>query len=221
MLRLLAAIALTLVVSRPAVATEQPDYQVLEKDGAFELRQYPAMLAAETLVTGADFEDAGDIAFGRLFRYITGNNRAQADIAMTAPVVQTANRPATGGEKIAMTAPVIQQPGASGGYRVAFIVPAEYTRETVPEPLDPAVRIVATPARLVAALTYSGRTSEELHRKKEEALRSELVRRKLTATGEPITAQYDAPFIPGPFRRNEVLIPVTPGQSPGTAAPVR
>lgn len=194
-------------------ATEEPDYQVVEKDGAFELRQYPALLAAETLVTGADFEDAGDIAFGRLFRYITGNNRARAEIAMTAPVVQTATRPARDGEKIAMTAPVIQEPvvqpsGAAGGYRVAFIVPAEYTRETVPEPLDPAVRIVATPARLVAAMTYSGRTSAEMHRKNEASLRAELGNRGLTAAGEPITAQYDAPFIPGPFRRNEVLIPV-------------
>jgi SOUL heme-binding protein len=207
---------LALGAGSPAAATEEPDYTVIEKDGPFELRQYPALLAAETLVTGADFEDAGDIAFGRLFRYITGNNRAQAEIAMTAPVVQTADRPPADGEKIAMTAPVIQQPGAAGGYRVAFIVPAEYTRETVPEPLDPAVRIVATPARLVAAMTYSGRSSEEMHRKNEEALRAELAQRNLTAAGDPITAQYDAPFIPGPFRRNEVLIPVT-----GPVTPVR
>ncbi len=200
---------LVLGTALPAAATEQPDYQVLEKDGAFELRQYPAMLAAETLVTGADFEDAGDIAFGRLFRYITGNNRSRAEIAMTAPVVQTAARPPADGERIAMTAPVIQQPGDSGGYRVAFIVPAEYTRETVPEPLDPTVRIVATPARLVAAMTYSGRSSEEMHRKNEASLRAALAPRNLTAAGESITAQYDAPFIPGPFRRNEVLIPVT------------
>lgn len=193
----------------PATATEEPEYQVLEKDGAFELRRYPALLAAETLVTGAGFEDAGDIAFGRLFRYITGNNRGQAEIAMTAPVVQTANRAAPDGEKIAMTAPVVQQAESSGGYRVAFIVPAEYTRETVPEPLDPAVRIVATPPRLVAAMTYPGRSSEEMHRKNEESLRAELAERKLAPAGEPITAQYDAPFVPGPFRRNEVLIPVT------------
>jgi hypothetical protein len=199
---------LGLGATRPAAATEEPDYRVLERDGSFELREYPAMLAAETLVAGADFEEAGDIAFGRLFRYITGNNRAQAEIAMTAPVVQTANRPVDDGEKIAMTAPVIQQPGEAGGYRVAFIVPAEYTRETVPEPLDPAVRIVATPARLVAAMTYSGRASEQLQRKKEESLRRELAQRALSAVGEPIAAQYNAPFIPGPFRRNEVLIPV-------------
>lgn len=206
---ILPVLAGLLALSLGAAATEEPDYQTLEKDGAFELRQYPAMLAAETIVNGADFEDAGDIAFGRLFRYITGSNRAQAEIAMTSPVVQTADRPANGGANIAMTAPVIQQPAGPGDYRVAFIVPAEYTRETVPEPLDPAVRIVATPARLVAAMTYSGRTSEDLHRKKEESLRAELARRGLTAAGAPITAQYDAPFIPGPFRRNEVLIPVT------------
>jgi hypothetical protein len=65
-------------------------------------------------------------------------------------------------------------------------------------------------------MTYSGRSSEAAHRKNEEALRAELARRNLTAAGDPITAQYDAPFIPGPFRRNEVLIPVT-----GPATPVR
>jgi hypothetical protein len=207
-------IATVLVPAGPAAATEEAEYNVLEKDGAYELRQYPAMLAAETLVTGASFEDAGDIAFGRLFRYIAGNNRAREEIVMTSPVVQTPSRPGgRNGEKIAMTAPVIQQPEQAGdgaaGYRVAFIVPAEYTRQTVPEPLDPAVRIVAMPSRLVAALRYSGWTSEELHGRKEQELRSELTTRKLVLAGEPITAQYDAPFIPGPFRRNEVLIPVT------------
>lgn len=196
-----------MVTASAAVATEEPDYTVVEKDGAFELRQYPALLAAETLVTGTDFDDAGNVAFGRLFRYISGNNRGQAEIAMTAPVVQSRD-----GENIAMTAPVIQQAGkpgdASGGYRVAFLVPAEYTRETVPQPLDPSVRIVATPARLVAALRFPGRMSEALNSRQESALRAEVARRKLVISGEVITAQYDAPFIPGPFRRNEVLIPV-------------
>jgi hypothetical protein len=111
-----------------------------------------------------------------------------------------------------MTAPVIQQEGkpgdASGGYRVAFLVPAEYSRQTVPEPLDPSVRIVATPARLVAALRFPGRMSEALHGTQELALRAELVKRRLAISGDVITAQYNAPFVPGPFRRNEVLIPV-------------
>ena len=213
MLRLAAVLTATLMLSgKLAGATEEPEYTVVEKDGAFELRQYPALLAAETLVTGTDFDAAGNVAFGRLFRYISGNNRGRAEIAMTSPVVQSRDGQDRDGESIAMTAPVIQQAGkpgdASGGYKVAFLVPAQYTRETVPEPLDPSVRIVATPARLIAALRYPGRMSEALHGKQELALRAELVKRKLAIGGEVISAQYDAPFIPGPFRRNEVLIPV-------------
>lgn len=205
---LLAAVLLTtLELAAPAYAVEESAYTVLEKDGAFELRQYPAILVAETLVPGANFDDAGGIAFNRLFQYITGNNRGNREIAMTSPVVQTADQD---GVKIAMTSPVIQRPDDSGGagYRVAFSIPAEYTPESVPEPLDPDVRIVAIPARLMVARRYSGWTSQELHDRNEQTLRIELTARKLVAVGEPITAQYDAPFIPGPFRRNEVLIPV-------------
>ncbi len=214
MSRPIAAFALTLVASLslavgPAAAADEAEYTVVEQDGDFELRQYAPMLAAETLITNADFDDASNIAFDPLFRYISGNNRGQKKIAMTTPVVQTADT----GEKIAMTTPVIQQAGPAGspagGYRVAFIMPSTYTRETVPEPRDPNVRIVATPARLVAALRFSGRLTEDLNRKKEQALRAELVQRGLTVSGEAIAAQYNAPFVPGPFRRNEVLLPVT------------
>ncbi len=201
------------LASATAMAIEEPRFEVLEQQGSFELREYPAYVVAETRVE-AGFASAGNIAFQRLFKYISGNNVAQQEIAMTAPVTQS--RSESRGEKIAMTTPVIQQTekpgGTTGGYRVAFIMPATYTRDTVPEPLDPTVRIVATPARLMASLRFSGWMSEELHQKKERALRAELATRKLAVSGEPITAQYDAPFVPGPFRRNEVLIPVSRDQ---------
>ncbi len=197
--------ALLLLPLVPATATEEPAFRLIEKSGSFELREYPPLLAAETLVAGAGFEDAADVAFGRLFGYISGNNRGRTEIAMTVPVVQSRS---DDGEKIAMTAPVIQQ-GDAGSYRVAFLVPARYTAETVPEPLDPAVRIVATPALLVAVRRYSGRASAESYRAEEARLMADIASRGLKAAGNPISAQYDAPFIPGPFRRNEVLMPVT------------
>lgn len=197
---------------RAQAAVEEPAFEVVERDGAFELRRYPALLAAETVVSGADFEDAGDIAFGRLFRYITGNNRGNREIAMTAPVVQER------GAKIAMTAPVVQDAGPDG-YRVAFLVPADFTRETVPEPLDPAVRIRETPPRLVAALRYSGSWSEKNYRRHEAELRGTLAARGLEPEGEAIIARYDAPFMPWPLRRNEVLIPVRRAPAPAAALP--
>jgi len=84
-----------------AMAVEEPRFKLLENEGSFELREYSSYIVAETRVE-ADFEDAGGIAFQRLFRYISGNNVAQREIAMTAPVTQSR------GEKISMTAPVSQ-----------------------------------------------------------------------------------------------------------------
>lgn len=206
LLRTLPLSLLSLLTSPPAAATEEPAYRVVEKAGSFELREYPALLMAEVIITDADFEAAGNRAFNPLFRYISGGNRSQTKIAMTTPVVQEPI-PAGQGEKIAMTAPV-QQEAVEGGYRVAFLMPASYTAETVPEPLDPRVQIRATPPRLIAAQRYSGSWSAEAFAKQEKQLRAELPARGLKPAGETITARYNAPFVPGPFRRNEVLIPV-------------
>jgi hypothetical protein len=191
------------LASWPAMAIEVPEYRVLEQDGSFELRAYSSYLIAETEVE-AGFMNAGNIAFGRLFRYISGANAAQAEIAMTAPVEQ-----ASQGEKIAMTAPVEQAKG-DGVYRVGFIVPRKYNRDTVPKPTDPRVIIREVPPRTVAVWRYSGRWTEENFREHEQDLRRVLQARSLQPVpgDSAIIARYDAPFIPWFMRRNEVLIPL-------------
>ena len=191
------------LASWPAMAIEIPEYRVLEQEGSFELRAYSSYLIAETEVE-AGFMNAGNIAFGRLFRYISGANAAQAEIAMTAPVEQSSQ-----GEKIAMTAPV-EQSKADGVYRVGFVVPRKYNRETVPKPTDPRVSIREVPARIVAVWRYSGRWTEENFREHEQDLRRAVQARGLQAVSgdSAIIARYDAPFIPWFMRRNEVLIPL-------------
>jgi len=186
------------------MAIEEPRFEVLEQDGAFELRDYAPYLVAETRVE-ADFESAGNLAFQPLFRYISGDNTAQQKIAMTAPVTQS--RSDSRGEKIQMTAPVAQQADGTG-YRVAFIVPAKYTVDTVPKPSDPTVQIRAVPARLVAVWRYSGRWTAANYQEHEAELRREIGARDLKVTGDPILARYNPPFMPSFLRRNEVLIPV-------------
>ena len=186
------------LASWPAMAIEIPEYRVVEQDGSFELRAYSSYLIAETEVE-AGFMNAGNIAFGRLFRYISGANTAQAEIAMTAPVEQSSQ-----GEKIAMTAPV-EQAKADGVYRVGFVVPRKYNRETVPKPTDPRVSIREVPARIVAVWRYSGRWTEENFREHEQDLRRAL---QAVSGDSAIIARYDAPFIPWFMRRNEVLIPL-------------
>ena len=187
------------------MAIEETGYTVLREENAFELRRYAPYLVAETEVD-ADFMSAGNVAFGRLFRYISGANTTRTEIAMTAPVEQVQRSP---GEKIAMTAPV-EQVRAGDTFRVAFVVSRQYTRETVPQPTDPAVRIRETPARTVAVWRYSGRWTEENFREHERDLRAKMAALGLKSVpgDSAIIARYDAPFIPWFMRRNEVLIPL-------------
>lgn len=197
---LLATLLLALLTSPLAMALEEPTYQVIEQDGDFELRDYAAYLVAETRVE-AGFTEAGNAAFRRLFRYISGDNAAQEKIAMTAPVTQVK------GEKIAMTVPVTQVADGES-YRVAFIVPSKYTAKTVPVPTDPRVEIREVPARRVAVWRYSGRWTEERYDEMEGMLREAMAKRRLTAAGPPVLARYNPPMLPWFLRRNEVLIPV-------------
>jgi len=192
------------------MAIEEPQYRVIERDGAFELRDYAPHLVAETQVD-AGFEDASNIAFRRLFGYISGDNTTEQKIAMTAPVTQS--RDTDRGEKIAMTAPVTQV-ASDEGYTVAFTVPAKYTLDTVPQPTDPTVVIREIPGQLVAAWRYSGRWTAANYRDNESALRAAIEARGLEASGEPALARYNPPFMPWFLRRNEVLIPVKRATSP-------
>jgi hypothetical protein len=193
-----------LLVLLPAVAHayEEPRSEVVARHPGFEVRRYTPQLVAETSVRGP-FGEARREAFMRLFRYISGANRAREKIAMTVPVTTTAAE----GEKIAMTVPVTTT-SAEGGQVMRFVVPSSFTAATVPEPTDPQVRIVEVPEHWVAALGYSGRSTESNYREQEAKLLSLLREAGLEPVGAPWFAVYNGPFTPWFLRRNEVLVPV-------------
>jgi hypothetical protein len=183
------------------MAVEEANYKLLDRDGDFELRQYEPQILAETLVEG-DFQDVGNEGFRRLYDYISGKNRKQQTIPMSAPVSQEA-----ASEKIPMTAPVNQEQMV-GEWRITFLMPSQYTLENLPEPLDARVKLTKVPGKLMAALSYSGTWSRERYEDKETRLK-ELIRQKgFKIVGEPVFARYNPPFMPWFLRRNEVLIPV-------------
>jgi hypothetical protein len=183
------------------MALEEAKYTVILKDESFELRQYEPHLVAETVVDG-DFDKAGNEGFRRLFKYISGENQNKRSIVMTAPVSQDA-----GSEKIAMTAPVSQE-RTDGRWRVAFVMPSEYTMDTLPQPVDPKVSLRHVPACRMAAITYSGTWSRERYDKHKALLEAFIRQRKWSPLGEPVLARYNSPFTLWFLRRNEVLIPV-------------
>lgn len=210
----MALITIFLFAGESAMSYEQPDYTVVYTDGDVEYRQYEPYLVSETVIRNADgYKDAGNEGFRRLFRYITGANKSQAKVAMTAPVQQAPSQKQ--GEKISMTVPV-QQAESSEGWRVAFMLPTEFTLETAPVPTDERVYIREVPGRLMAVNKFSGRWTEANYLKNEAELRKNLDAENVSATGAMERAAYDAPYILPFMRRNEVMVAVN--RLPQTAA---
>ena len=161
-------------------------YESIREIGKVEIRRYPKIVIAKV-------EDPTN-AFNLLYRFIAGENRQQTKVKMTTPVVS---------QQIQMTSPVFSETGT-----MAFVMPAEYTLETTPEPLDKRVKIAEIPARFIAALCFSGGWSESHFEKETQELLNELAKEKIKTKGNVFTMLYNPPFIPGFLRRNEVAIEV-------------
>jgi hypothetical protein len=183
------------------MAIEEARFTVLEKDKEFELRQYEPQIVAETLVEG-NFEEVGNQGFRRLFSYISGINRKSQSIPMTAPVTQEAK-----GVEITMAAPVGQE-RVGKKWRITFLMPSQYTMETLPIPLDPNIGLKTIPGRLMATIRYSGTWSKKNFGENETHLRAWIAQHGLKPAGEPVWARYNPPFTPWFMRRNEILMPV-------------
>lgn len=182
------------------MAIEEPDYRVVASSGDIEYREYRGYVIAQTRMPG-DYSanQAGNEGFRRLVRYISGNNFASRDIAMTAPVAQHR------GEKIAMTAPVSQVP-ERGEWVVSFVMPSEHDLDSLPTPADQRIELRSVPPRLVAALRYSGSWSQQRYEQHEAELLQALDSVGADVTGLPEFARYNAPFVPWFLRRNEILV---------------
>jgi len=186
-------------------STEEPNYSVLQQEDRFEVRDYESLVVAETLVD-ANFDDAGSIAFKRLFGYISGDNAAASSISMTAPVMALdENR--SSGENISMTAPVTGQQ-TDLGWRFAFVLPADYTLETAPVPSNTSVKLKQIPARKVAVVRYTGSWSETAYDENLALLQQWMTRNRLEAVSLPRVAGYDPPWTLPFLRRNEVMIDI-------------
>ena len=196
----------SIFLSATTMATEEAEYTVLLKEENLEVRLYEPHIVAETVVD-KEFEDAGSEAFGRLFKYISGNNQAQQEIAMTAPVGQVAEGQETKSQEIAMTAPV-GQTQVDGKWAVSFMMPGSFTMQTTPKPRDDRIIIRQVPERTMAAIEYSGFWSKSGYQKNKSRLEDWIDKKGFIIQGKPVWARYNAPFMPWFLRRNEVLIPI-------------
>ncbi|MBV5319689.1 MAG: heme-binding protein [Chlorobium phaeobacteroides] len=182
-------------------SADEPSFTLQKKDGVFEVRHYGRTVYAETVVDGAYAKTSG-VAFSRLAGYIFGKNRAKQKIPMTAPVLQ---EPVS--LKIPMTAPVLQEKKGDG-WLMSFVMPDGSRLETLPEPLDPAVKLREAEGRSVAVIGYAGLHSEKNIRKYAGLLKEWIGKKGYRAISEPRAASYDPPWTIPFLRRNEVQIDV-------------
>jgi len=183
------------------MALEKPAYQVLEKEGRFELRLYDPYITSNVKIKADNYREAASRGFSPLANYIFGGNRARDKISMTVPVTAEPT-----GEKIAMTTPVAIS--GSGEYTVSFLIPKKYSMETLPIPLNEKVTFEEHPQRKVAAVRFSGYFQQPNFEKHIRTLRDWIERKGLQEKGEPVVAGYNPPITPWFLKHNEVLIEV-------------
>ena len=178
-------VSLQSLIPRSARASyETPDYRVVCADGAFEIRDYPALT-----VVSAPMPHRGEGgAFMKLFRFIEGRNDRSEKIAMTTPVLMS---------------------GAESG-TMSFVVPKAVAKHGVPSPSNPELSVTVKPAGRFAAYRYSGSTRPATAEAASKKLLDWISGKGLATEGSPIFAYYDPPWTLWFLRRNEVLVRLLP-----------
>ena len=183
------------------MAIETPKFEILQKDGKFEIRAYQEYINASVEIE-SDYQHALGEGFRILADYIFGNNRTKTNIEMTVPVTEQAVK----SQKIEMTAPVTAAVVGTGKkYLISFKMPSKYQLETLPEPVNKKISIHKVAPHKAVALKFSGYANEKATAKKTLELEAWLKKSNLHTKSNFILAQYNPPWIPGPFRRNEII----------------
>lgn len=177
--------------------TEEPDYRALKTDGDFQIRDYPAITVAETVVQGPR-KAALSAGFGIIADYIFAKSRPGEAIAMTVPVMQDS------GDPMASDPPLFDDE-LEGAWRTRFVMPAGRNADDLPAAPE-SIELVDLPPRKVAVVSFSGRADDRMLAEAEDRLRGWLARNGETSSAEPEYAFYNSPMIPGPLRRNEVWL---------------
>ena len=186
------------------MATDEPEFRLILKEDKFEIREYIPKIIAQIEVFG-DFDDASSKGFKILADYIFGNNTindGNSRIEMTAPVEM---EPIS--QKINMAKPLLTQ-GRDNDWIISFIMPNEFTLETLPKPNNKSIKILSLPKEKYAVIVFSGLVRESSYLEKEKLLNQFIKEKKLKTSGEIKIARYNPPWTLPFFRRNELMIKI-------------
>ena len=168
---------------------ENPKYTILEKNNHFQIRKYDEMTIAKITTVGERYEGLRR-GFIPLARYIGAKDRE--------------------GPKISMTAPVMQQKKNNNNWEISFYMPSKFDTDQLPISENNQIKIVTTPSKIMAVITFSGVAKTELLENKFTNLIKwiEEINYEIILGSKPIYSYYNDPSTPGFLRKNEIMIPV-------------
>lgn len=166
--------------------TKGPTYTLIEKRGAYEIRQYDPYLIAQVFLSGS-YREVTNEGFRVLAHYIFGGNKENISMPMTTPVF-------------------IEKQEKKDGYNVAFVMPEKYDKKTLPKPNDTQVKIKEKHTQLIAAYPFTWyATAKSFEQKKKEFL-TLLEQDNVKVISDVVLARYNPPFILPFLMRNELLV---------------
>lgn len=201
---IIGAVILGAVLAGPIMSdVEHPKYKVISDyhEEQIQIREYAPLLIAELSVDGTRQEAISE-GFRQLADYIFGNNISKSQIAMTAPVSQKS-------EKIAMTAPVTQKP-QQGQWLISFVMPSEYTQETIAKPVNPNIHLKQIDTHHKIVIRFSGQNTDDNIQEYLGKLKEFMQKNQIQAISEPSYAFYNPPWTLPPLRRNEIMFDIEP-----------
>lgn len=165
--------------------TETPVYEVLDQIGNVEIRKYPALVMASTIMETDNYTKSSGNGFRTIASYIFGGNEDQSKISMTSPVM------------IEMSEPL----------KMSFVMPSAYSLNDLPLPNDHGVFLHNEHTKIVAVIQYSGFSNDLRYQEFKKELLNILEEHHITTIGPDMFFAYNPPYeLTG--RRNEVAIEV-------------
>ncbi len=166
--------------------TETPKYSVIKKLDKIEIREYPDLIMASTIM-GSSYSGNSGKGFSTVAGYIFGGNDKNQKISMTSPVVVD----------------------MADTMKMSFIMPSKYNMEDLPQPSNPRVELHKEKSRILAVISFGGWANDIKLNKYKELLKNELKKYNLTPVGEYIFFAYDPPYRLV-NRLNEVAVEIHP-----------
>ena len=162
---------------------EKYPFVVKKKYDQFEIRSYEATLFISVKLSTKGYKNSSSKGFSILAGYIFGNNERNEKISMTSPVSMSLEDSMT----------------------MMFMVPKKLNKDLLPKPNQSGIEFKEEPAKLLAAISFSGWADDTKIEKYKQMLKAALDAEGIKYSNQFYFFGYNPPY-EVINRKNEVLV---------------